>query len=212
MPWVEKERQALVQTFRTTDPEAPTLCEGWDARHLLAHLVQRENDVGASLGDIVVKREPGQEKYLGRLVDSALTPAGYEALIARFESGPPRWSPMSWAGENINLIEYVIHQEDVRRGAGPVEPRVLPNAETASLFSKAAAMARLIYLRSPVGVSMAQPSGPTRVVKKGTRDVVLTGEPVELALYNSGRRGAAAVEITGTPEAVAQFRAWQSKS
>src|SRR5690606_3490565 len=43
MPWMEDERAALVATARDTDPDAPTLCEGWTARHLLAHLVEREH-------------------------------------------------------------------------------------------------------------------------------------------------------------------------
>lgn len=212
MPWVETERQSLVATLRATDPETPTLCRGWDTRRLLAHLVQREHDARASLGDAVARREPGHEKYLGRLVDGARTPEGYEALVSRFESGPPRWSPMSWAGENLNLAEYVIHHEDIRRGSGPVEPRPLPEDEAASLHSKATQMARLMYLRSPVGVSVARPGGPTTVVKKGADGVTLTGEPVELALYHSGRRDAAAVEVTGSTEALAAFGRWQSKS
>jgi hypothetical protein len=44
------------------------------------------------------------------------TQGGYEALVTKFQKGAPRWSPMSWADESLNFIEYVIHIEDVRRG------------------------------------------------------------------------------------------------
>ena len=37
---------------------------------------------------------------------------------------------------------------------------------------------------------------------------MLTGEPVELLLYVSGRREAARVEVSGNPDAVAQFDRW----
>ena len=38
--------------------------------------------------------------------------------------------------------------------------------------------------------------------------MVLTGEPVELLLYVSGRRDAALVETSGAPDAVAEFDRW----
>jgi uncharacterized protein (TIGR03085 family) len=208
MPWVETERQALVTTFRASDPDAPTLCDGWDVRHLLAHLVQREHSPAASIGDVVVKRPPGQEKYLGRLVDRARSAEGYAALIDRFQAGPPRWSPMSWAAENLNLVEYVIHHEDVRRGAGHAVPRTLPADETLAVWSKLGMFARLSYRKSPVGVRLALPDGTSEPIKLGGDAVVLTGEPVELALYVSGRRQAAAVEVGGPPETLASFRSW----
>lgn len=206
MPWVEKERTALVATLRASDPDAPTLCEGWNVRRLLAHLVQREHDLVGGVRDIVSRAEPGGEKNLSTLTDGARTPEGYQALVGRFSEGPPRWSPMSWAGENINLLEYVIHHEDVRRaGSTPVAPRPLPDAESQSIWSKLALMARLTFRASPVGVVLAQPGGRTTVVKKGESSVTLTGAPVELALYVSGRRTSAAVEVTGPPDAVLTF-------
>jgi uncharacterized protein (TIGR03085 family) len=212
MPWVETERHSLVQTLRATDPEAPTLCVGWDTRHLLAHLVQRENDLAASIGDAVVRREPGQEKYLGRLVDSARSPDGYEALVQRFLMGPPQWSPMRWAGDSLNLVEYVIHHEDVRRGAGSPPPRVLPPDLLEAIWSRLRLFGRLSYRKSPVGVALALPDGRRHPVRLGNETVVLTGEPVELALYVSGRRSAAAVELSGPPESVARFRSWVAAS
>jgi len=101
---VDAERQAFADVFRSTDPDAPTLCEGWTTRHLLAHLVQREQGPPwAAIGDMVGHREPGQEKYMGRLVKAARSDEGYEALVTQFQKGAPRWSPMSWADESLNL-------------------------------------------------------------------------------------------------------------
>jgi uncharacterized protein (TIGR03085 family) len=208
MPWVETERSSLVETLRSTDPDAPTLCVGWDTRHLLAHLVQREHSPAASVGDVVVKRPPGEEKYLGRLVDGARSPEGYQRLVDRFLAGPPRWSPMSWAGESFNLVEYVIHHEDVRRGSGSRTPRALPADQERAVWDKLKLFGRLSYRKSPVGVTLALPDGTRSVVKLADQSVVLTGAPVELALYVSGRRQAAAVEVTGPPETLAQFEAW----
>lgn len=211
MAWNQTERSALVETFRVTDPGAPTLCAGWDARHLLAHLVQREHSPGASIGDLVLRRNPGQERFLGRVADSASTPAGYEALIARFSDGPPRWSPMSWAGDSVNLVEYVVHHEDVRRGNGSAEPRPMPAEETQALFDRLGVLGRLTYRQSPVGITLTVPGGASSVVRKGT-GVTLAGQPVELALYVTGRREAADVEVAGATALVSSFETWVSRS
>ena len=66
---------------------------------------------------------------------------------------------MSWAGENLNLIEYVIHHEDIRRaGPTPAEPRSLPQAESDSIFRRLMLMARVAY--APVaGRSEPDPAG-----------------------------------------------------
>ena len=208
MPYVEAERQSLVATLRATAPDAPTPCQGWDARRLLGHLVQREHDVVGSVRDIAGRSRPGQEKHLGRLAEAAGTPEGYAALVDRFAGGPPKWSPMSWAGENINLLEYVIHHEDVRRGAGPVEPRDLSIGENAAIWKRVPLFARLSCRSCPVGVTLQRREGASTVVKKDEDPVTLTGEPVELALHVSGRRGAAQVQVSGSPEAVERYQAW----
>ncbi|HEY8296221.1 MAG TPA: maleylpyruvate isomerase N-terminal domain-containing protein [Micrococcaceae bacterium] len=64
MAWMEAERQALVTTFRETDPGAPTLCAGWNARRLLAHLVQREHSPWQRAADALRRPEPGHERNL----------------------------------------------------------------------------------------------------------------------------------------------------
>jgi uncharacterized protein (TIGR03085 family) len=212
MAWVETERQSLGETLRSTDPAAPTLCVGWDARHLLAHLVQREHSPAASLGDLVVKREPGEERYLGRLADAAASPDGYRALTDRFLAGPPRWSPFHWAGESINLLEYVIHHEDLRRGAGPVPPRSLSDDESRAIWARLGVFGRLSLRKSPVGVRLAVPGGSSQPAHQGPDEVVVTGSPVELALVVSGRRRAASVEVSGTEVGVSAFERWAATS
>lgn len=209
MPWVQVERQSLVATFASADPEQPTLCEGWTVRHLLAHLVQREHEPLARLADQLSHPKPGHEERLSALVDKARTPTGYEALLARFASGPSRLSPMRWADEAVNFLEYVIHHEDVRRGGGCTPAaRPLPSAEQAAIWSRLRLMARLGYRHSPVGVELALPSGE-RYRAHGSGDgVVVTGEPIELLLHATGRRTAADVKLTGAPEPLRRFQAW----
>jgi len=205
---METERAALVESLRTLDPGAPTLCEGWTVRRLLAHLVQREHTPWLQIADVVAKAEPGHEKHLSTLVATAQSPEGYEALLANFAAGTGPLNPMTWMGDAGQLLEYVIHHEDARRGAGPVKARVLPAAELDALFKRLPFMAKMSYRSSPAGVSLARPDGEAVMVHKGRDGVVITGAPVELALYLSGRWAAADVQITGKPETVAAFTQW----
>jgi uncharacterized protein (TIGR03085 family) len=208
MGYITQEKQALVATLRDADPDADTLCTDWTTRRLLAHLVQREQNQLAQISDVVARKPPGEEPRLTRLVRAAATPTGYQDLVSRFEAGPACWTPMSWAAEQLNLYEYVIHHEDIRRGgSAPAEPRTLPDGQEAALWKQLRQLSRFTYRRAPVGVALATPAGLRQVAKKGD-GVTLTGEPVELALYGSGRRDAAQVEVTGSPEAVALFTDW----
>ena len=203
------ERQALAEAFRSSDPDGPTLNEGWTVRHLLAHLVQREQDPVGVTRDLLRRRPPGQEQELGRLVDGARTPEAYSALVDRFLAGPPRWSPFSWAAERTNLLEYVVHHEDVRRGGlGDVAPRLLPSGALEALWAQLPLIGRLRFRGAPAGVSLEWPGRQLQVVKRAEPGVVLRGQPVELALYLTGRREAAEVGVFGDPEAVARFSEW----
>src|SRR4029079_18721505 len=48
-----RERAALCDLAVEVGPDAPTLCEGWTASDLVAHLLVRERNPVASLGNIV---------------------------------------------------------------------------------------------------------------------------------------------------------------
>ncbi|MCU6478880.1 TIGR03085 family metal-binding protein [Arthrobacter sp. A2-55] len=210
---METERLALVATFRQADPDAPTLCEGWTVRTLLGHLVQREHNPWARMLDTTARPVPGQERRLGALVATARTAAGYEALVQQFAAGTGPLNPMTWLGDGGQLLEYVVHHEDVRRGTGNKDPRTLPAGQLDALWKNLPLMARFTYRRCPVGVSIASPGRGTTAVHKapsGSRPaaVVLAGDPVEVALCVSGRQRAANIEVTGSPENTAAFQAW----
>ncbi|QTE30781.1 TIGR03085 family metal-binding protein [Pengzhenrongella sicca] len=202
MSWHEHERSALVQALTEASPAAPTLCEGWQARHLAAHVVLRENAPLVAAGVAVPLLSGRTERAIGALADSAVEPAGYADLIARVAAGPPRWQPMSWAGDAGNLLEFFVHTEDVRRGAGAAGPRTLDPALTAELWHQLVRTAALMYRGARVGVVLVVPGGPRREVRRprgraGT--VVVRGEVGEVILHAFGRTAAARVHVLGDP-------------
>lgn len=209
MTWMKFERAALVATARRVDPDAPTLCDGWTVRHLMAHLVQRERHPVRLLLDMLSSRAPGNERFMRRLVDEARSPAGYRALVDRFEQGGPWWQPLSWMGDRAHLLEYLVHHEDIRRGGDPPEgPRALPDGMAHAVMRRLAGSARWAFRRSPVGVALEMPGLPATVVRPGGDAITITGPAAELALHAYGRRSAADVEISGSPSARERYAAW----
>ncbi|GIG39475.1 TIGR03085 family metal-binding protein [Cellulomonas phragmiteti] len=204
MTWHETERDWLAEALRAADPHDPTLCAGWQARHLAAHLVLRERPaVAASAvrGGLAAATE--------RLAAGASDAAGYSALVDRFAAPPPRWSPLAWAGDAVNVTEYFVHTEDVRRGAGTIEPRELPDGLRDALWSQLVRMAPLRLRRLGPGVVLVRDDDVRSAVhapRAGRGSVVLRGDVGELVLAVSGRLQAADVRLDGAADDVAEVR------
>ena len=102
-----------------------------------------------------------------------------------------------------------MHHEDVRRaGLGDVAPRALPDSAREALWSQLPFVGRLRFRGAPVGITLEWPGHQVQVVKRAEPGIVLRGQPVELALYLTGRREAAEVGVFGDPGAVARFEDW----
>lgn len=202
MSWTMTERWWLARTAEELGPHAPTLCEGWDSHHLLAHLVTRERRPWEFALDQLAGRPPGQEPHLSRTV--ATTP--YDELIAQLRAGPPLASPVKLMGDRGNLLEFLVHHEDLRRGGpDPLPPRERAAAFRDAVWSQLVPVARLRYARSPVGVVLVVPDGPRATVRRRRESVAVVGDVVELVLHAFGRTDAAHVELLGSDTARAAF-------
>ncbi|HWM39336.1 MAG TPA: TIGR03085 family metal-binding protein [Streptomyces sp.] len=202
----KRERLILADLLESSGPEAPTLCEGWKARDLAAHVVVRERRADAAAGALIKPLAQRRERVQGEF---AAKP--YEELIQLIRTGPPRSSPfaLKQVDEAANTIEFYIHAEDVRRAALDWTPRELDSVFQDALWKRLEGTARIFGRKSPVGLVLRRPNGQTVVAHKGTPVVTVTGEPSELVLYTSGRQRVARVEAEGEKEAVA--RAYDSE-
>jgi uncharacterized protein (TIGR03085 family) len=201
------ERLALCDLFVVTGPDAPTLCEGWATRDLAAHLVIRERRPDLAAGMFV----PFLADRLERAQDERAD-GDWARLIEEVRTGPPFWNPMSIPAidEFTNLVEFVIHHEDVLRGDGTPGPRrVVGSEETEAIWSALRRMAPLMFRRSEVGVTLLAP-GRTAVIAKAPkvpgREVIVSGEPIELLLTAYGRARAAHVTFDGSPDDVTALK------
>lgn len=195
------ERAALADALSAAGPDAPTLCAGWQARELAAHLVVRERRPDASLGALL----PPLRGW-GERVRDGYTRMPFDELVELVRTGPPPTSPYALPGVDarVNLVEHFVHGEDVRRATDQWQPRVLPPGLQRALW-RAMSFARLYYRRSPVGVVLRLPGGERKVVIAKQPSVTLTGDPGEHVLYATGRGGHARIDVEGPDEALREF-------
>lgn len=196
-----RERTELAELMLVVGPDAPTLCEGWTTRDLAAHLVARESRPDAALGLVV-----GPLADWTARVQAGIADQPYPDLVRKVRTGPPTLSVFSLPGVDAqaNLVEFVVHHEDVLRAQPGWLPRTLPADLADELWARLARTSRLLYRRAPVGVTLVRTDGPGAPItaKGGDPVVTLTGTAIDLLLSSFGRR-AVAVDIVGTAEAVA---------
>jgi len=193
-------------------PQAPTLCDGWNAADLAAHLVLRERRPDAAVGILGGPLAGHTERVLRRM--SAGTP--FALLVETIRTGPPRFSVYGIPGADarLNFAEYFVHHEDVRRAQADWEPRTLAAAITDQIWRELS-RARLMLRKVPVGIEFARDdledrSGERRTVRMTVRPrtpvVTVIGAPPELLLWTFGRNSVAQVRLEGAEADVAALR------
>jgi uncharacterized protein (TIGR03085 family) len=198
----QRERDELCDLFLALGPDAPTLCEGWRTVDLATHLVVREREPFAAAGIMIERFAPVTQRH-----QDAWAAKGLEPVVQKLRRPPLFPWRVPKLRELLNLTEYVVHHEDVRRanGEGPRTDR--PDLDDA-MWSSLGRMGRLATRKlKGAGLELVSPSGARTTVKKGTPTATLTGGPVDLLLYLSGRKSAAQVELGGPPEAIAAVEA-----
>ncbi|MBG6085728.1 TIGR03085 family metal-binding protein [Zhihengliuella flava] len=211
MRFVPPSREMLAETLMAAGPSAETLCDGWECRHLAAHLVLREHHVLAA-GIAGGPLERPMQRQLTKLADEARSLPGYARLVKRFAEGPSKLSPLAIGPVEraANLTEFFVHTEDVRRAHDTWAPRVLDLAYSERLWSALTRASHLLFRQAGVGVILVRPDGTRHVARKGADSVAITGEAPELVMYAFGRRDHALVTFEGSDAAIAQLTAAHS--
>ena len=201
MTVAQRERAALVATFREVPPDSSTLCEGWDVRDLTAHLVVRERRLDAAPGILI----PAFADYTERVQSQVAASTDWDVLLGQVADGPPLYSPFKLLDPIANVAEMFIHHEDVRRAQPGWEPRQLDSAMVAALLRPLPLLSKVALSKVPVHLVLRTNDGRTLAEAGKGPEVVLTGAPEELLLYAFGR-DEIRVEFTGDEAAVAQAK------
>jgi uncharacterized protein (TIGR03085 family) len=201
--FAQAERAALCDLFLDVGPDAPTLCEGWTARDLAAHLVVRERRPDAAAGILL----PFASRY-GESVRLKTADQPWERLVDLVRSGPPKLSPtrVGPVDRMVNTNEFFIHHEDVRRAQPGWAPRPDDADLDAALWSTLGRFAKVALRRAPTGVVIDTGDGRRVTAKDAKPSVEVRGPIPELVLFTNGRQAHARVELLGPSSAVATLR------
>jgi uncharacterized protein (TIGR03085 family) len=204
------ERHRLADLFLELGPEAPTLCEGWTARDLAAHLVVIEHPE-AWAGGGSWRRVAVANRLHDRVMERERRKP-WRQQVERVRRGPVG-GPLAWAPvrERMYIREYLIHHEDLRRANG-LGPRTdIPELQEVA-WRKVTSVGKLGLKRAmrtapDCGLELERSTNGARfVLRAAERMIHLAGEPLELLLFAFGRRSAAVVDISGDPQGVAALR------
>lgn len=201
MTFIKDERQRLADSLEAAGPDAPTLNEGWKTRDLLEHLVLREIYPLHALGAKI----PGNS--LSRTRVDQVHSMDWQKLLATFRGGRQVFNPLQVGAVDrlVNTAEYVIHHEDILRANPSLPNRELSDAEQYEVFQALKGMAPLLTARLRVAVEVVTQKYPTFTAAFGPNKhetVTISGTPLEVLMYLSGRRDNSEANLTGTDHAV----------
>ncbi len=197
-PFAERERTAVADLMAELGPDAPTCCAGWTTAHLAAHLVVRDRRPDALAGYALESAGQGGPlvAWAHSAEDRLRTTTPYDEAVRRVRSGPPVWLPMAWppVAAVLNVTEFAIHHEDVRRAQPDWSPRTLPREDQDALWSAAGLYARRAAGRRGLVLRRTDAEGVEKRMGAGGRTV--EGEPLELLLWLARRRDVARVTVS----------------
>jgi uncharacterized protein (TIGR03085 family) len=208
-----EERIAFARTLLATAPDATTLCEGWTAADLAAHVVVRERRLDADLSLLI--RTGRLRRWTDRVRDRERDRRPYPQLVQRLArpSWPLRLLP--FVDDLVNDVELAVHHEDVRRAGEAWETRPIDPDLDARLWRKLVRFAPLSFRGDrSLRIELAAPDGRRAAIHASASGptVRLTGPTIELLLYAYGRRRAALVEVSGDPEGLERLRALELRA
>lgn len=208
-PVSQVERAALCDLFDRLGPTASTLIPDWTCHHLAAHLSLRS---GSPVHTVRVARSPGG---LDAGVEAIVHSVDFTELVDQLRRPAPR-SPLSWPllEKLLNTLEYFVHHEDVRRAQPGWTPRPLPLWAQNQLWRRLTGYARLALRRAPVGVQLVRTDTAESTIEtrrrerdQSGRQVMVYGNPAELALFTFRRPGVGRVRLAGAPDDLEALRA-----
>lgn len=198
----QAERQGLADDLLRLGPEAETLCEGWKAADLAAHLVVRDRRPDAAAG-ILIGPLAG---HTARVQAIERDRWSWPELVERVRTGPPFPVRLSPIDSVINTVEYFVHHEDLLRAQPAALPRKVDSELETLLWNRAKAQGRMLVRRAAVGVTLAAPGYGEAAVRHRTPSVTVSGAPGELVLWMFGRQRAAEVTYAGDELSIERLR------
>lgn len=121
---------ALLRTLSDAEWQAPSLCDGWRVRDVVAHVLYDTIPAPRYLGVMLASRF-SVDRINNRLVDSEReTPVSQ--LVDRLERSVGR-GPLARVAPAAALADVLVHHQDIRRPLG--RPRSIPEERLVSVLN-----------------------------------------------------------------------------
>lgn len=137
-----RERLDLAALLLALGPAAPTLCAGWNAADLAAHLVIRESRPDAALGIL-----GGPLANWTQHVQDATANLPYAELVAKVRNGPPPCHSLPFQGLMGSPISLnILYITRICAGAKPIGSHVNSQLISQTSFGVASPRARDCFI------------------------------------------------------------------
>jgi uncharacterized protein (TIGR03085 family) len=197
-----RERLQLCDLALELGENAPTLCEGWVAKDLLAHLVVREHRPLAGVGIAVPALSSLAERELTRMKRR-----DFAVLVEKVRNAGFTPYALPPVDRLANTLEYFVHHEDLHRAQPAWQPRDLDPGDQSRLWSHVKLAGRGLVRRAGVPVQIRRSdTGETAVLRRGDDPVIVTGLPSEIVLLVFGRDRVRDLQLDGPEDRVARLR------
>jgi uncharacterized protein (TIGR03085 family) len=197
--FARSERIALCNTAASLGPTAPTLCEGWEVKDLLVHLLVRERRPWAAPGMFLAPLAP-----VLRRAEAEYAAQPLEALADRLRD--PKGTPFALGPieKAVNTVEFFVHHEDLRRAQPGWEPRTLPAAAERDLWRNLKLLGKVLVRSADIPVVVSDGTD-TVTLREGEEPVTITGPVGELVLFCFGRHEVCGLSFDGPAERITQL-------
>jgi uncharacterized protein (TIGR03085 family) len=200
--YARKERQAFCETARSVGPKAPTLCEGWDVKDLVCHLLVRERSVLSAAGIAIPALSGLTDREMARLKRQP-----FERLVERLRSNRRSVYSLPPVDAAFNTFEFFVHHEDIRRAQPGWRRRNLPEEFVDTLWQALKAQGTALVRSSGVPVvARRSDTDQTTTLMPGKNPVEISGAVTEIVFYLHGRDEVREVGFDGPEEKVAKLR------
>jgi uncharacterized protein (TIGR03085 family) len=200
--YARMERRALCETARSVGPQAPTLCEGWDVKDLICHLLVRESSLVGAPGIAISALSGLTAKEMARLKRQP-----FERLVERLRGHKLTFYALPPVDAAFNTLEFFVHHEDIRRAQQGWRRRPLPQDAVDTLWQ--ALTAQGTALVKPAGVPVVvrrSDTDETSTLMPGRNPVELSGPVTEVIFYLFGRDQVREIRFDGPEDKVAKLR------
>ncbi len=205
---IKRERQqtiGLLAGLSDVDMGKPSLCDRWTVGQVAGHIVSGDDPPWSLIWSLATRHSIAE--WMDQVIAKE-TARGRDHMITKLgRRDLPLFARFGGVGRNMVFGETLLHQEDIRRAVD--KPRVSPpdpDVTWAYAWSQAGQLKKCknagrVKIESSdgrFGVWEVRPGARPKLTQDdASADVTVRGDPLELAMFLTGRLGAATVHIEG---------------